>query len=168
MNIKELRKKTHMTQAAFANRFHIPLRTLQEWEQGRSTPPQYVIPMIREVMLRSQSRQDNFYLFRSAIQHEIKRKGIMFVAEVIQLNDIVIYHEMGEYLKCLYLLACVDTLCYQYSLPICSDLDPYRKLQLTEPVYLNHSNLNTKNTSSTFLPIFQKYNIYEVTIYDAC
>lgn len=168
MNIKELRKKTGMTQAAFANRFSIPLRTLQEWEQGRSMPPQYVIPMIREVMLRSQQQQDNFYLFRSAIQHEIKRKGLLFVSEIIQQNDIAIYYAMGEYLKCLYLLACVDTLCDQYALPLCANLDPYRTLQLTEPVYLNRENVNSTDEQVAFLPVFQKYNIYEVTIYDAC
>jgi putative transcriptional regulator len=33
-----LRKRLGLSQAAFADRFHINLRTLQDWEQGRRAP----------------------------------------------------------------------------------------------------------------------------------
>ncbi len=50
MNVKELRTKTSMSQSSFSNRFGIPLRTLQHWEQGRQEPPSYVIAMIEQIL----------------------------------------------------------------------------------------------------------------------
>lgn len=48
--IKELRAQTRMSQRAFAERFGIPVRTLQEWEQERREPPDYVVAMIRTIL----------------------------------------------------------------------------------------------------------------------
>jgi DNA-binding transcriptional regulator YiaG len=36
-----------MTQAEFSKFLKIPIRTIQEWEQGRRTPPDYVVELIR-------------------------------------------------------------------------------------------------------------------------
>ena len=49
--IKELRKSMGLSQSKFAEKFDIPVRTLQQWEQGRSEPPVYVIKMISYIML---------------------------------------------------------------------------------------------------------------------
>ncbi len=38
--IKTLRRALRMTQEEFATRYHIPLGTLRDWEQGRSEPDQ--------------------------------------------------------------------------------------------------------------------------------
>ncbi len=38
--IKTLRRALHLTQEEFADRYHIPLGTLRDWEQGRSEPDQ--------------------------------------------------------------------------------------------------------------------------------
>lgn len=46
MQIKELRKQTHLSQQAFATHFGVPLRSIQEWEQKRRTPPPYVVEMM--------------------------------------------------------------------------------------------------------------------------
>jgi putative transcriptional regulator len=37
-HVKEIRKKLHMTQEQFALRFHLPLGTLRDWEQGAKQP----------------------------------------------------------------------------------------------------------------------------------
>ncbi len=49
--IKELRKKTGLSQSKFSAKFGIPVRTLQQWEQGISTPPEYVVRMMAYIML---------------------------------------------------------------------------------------------------------------------
>ncbi|MCC6890082.1 MAG: helix-turn-helix domain-containing protein [Hyphomicrobiales bacterium] len=36
--VKELRQRLGMTQAEFAEAFHLPITTLRDWEQRRSTP----------------------------------------------------------------------------------------------------------------------------------
>jgi putative transcriptional regulator len=38
--VKTLRRALHLTQEEFAARYHIPLGTLRDWEQGRSEPDQ--------------------------------------------------------------------------------------------------------------------------------
>jgi putative transcriptional regulator len=37
---KIIRRALELTQEEFASRFHIPLGTLRDWEQGRATPDQ--------------------------------------------------------------------------------------------------------------------------------
>ena len=36
--VKALRQRLGMTQAEFAEAFHLPITTLRDWEQRRSTP----------------------------------------------------------------------------------------------------------------------------------
>lgn len=38
--MKTLRRSLHLTQEEFAVRYHIPLGTLRDWEQGRTEPDQ--------------------------------------------------------------------------------------------------------------------------------
>jgi putative transcriptional regulator len=38
--IKIIRRALGLTQEEFASRYHIPLGTLRDWEQGRATPDQ--------------------------------------------------------------------------------------------------------------------------------
>ena len=46
MDIKELRALTSLSQSKFANAVGIPVRTIQQWEQGERTPPEYVVNLI--------------------------------------------------------------------------------------------------------------------------
>lgn len=38
IDVKAVRKSTGLTQKLFADRYHLPTRTLQDWEQKRRTP----------------------------------------------------------------------------------------------------------------------------------
>ena len=49
-SIKELRMKTGMSQGAFAAYFGVPVRTLQDWEQERRIPPEYVVDMMERIL----------------------------------------------------------------------------------------------------------------------
>lgn len=51
MFIKELRNRLGLTQNEFAERFGIPVRTVQQWEQGRQEPPSYVVELIKKTIL---------------------------------------------------------------------------------------------------------------------
>ena len=48
--IRELRKKTGLSQSKFSAKFGIPVRTLQQWEQGKSAPPEYLVRMMAYIM----------------------------------------------------------------------------------------------------------------------
>ena len=55
--IKDLRKKTGLSQSKFSAKFGIPVRTLQQWEQGISAPPEYLIRMMAYIMLLEENAQ---------------------------------------------------------------------------------------------------------------
>jgi putative transcriptional regulator len=48
-SVRELRERLGLTQAAFAERFHINLRTLQDWEQARRVPDQVARAYLRVI-----------------------------------------------------------------------------------------------------------------------
>ncbi len=48
--IKELRKTTKMSQSKFAAYLEIPVANIQHWEQGVTTPPDYLVSLIMRVM----------------------------------------------------------------------------------------------------------------------
>ena len=57
--IKDLRKKTGLSQSKFSAKFGIPVRTLQQWEQGISAPPEYLIRMMAYIMLLEESKEND-------------------------------------------------------------------------------------------------------------
>ena len=48
--IKELREGLGLSQAKFAERFYLSVRTLQNWEQGYRETPEYVIKLIEKII----------------------------------------------------------------------------------------------------------------------
>ena len=55
--IKELRKKTGLSKSKFSAKFGIPVRTLQQWEQGISAPPEYLVRMMAYIMQLEENSQ---------------------------------------------------------------------------------------------------------------
>lgn len=39
-----------MSRAKFSEKYGIPLRTIEDWEAGKRTPPEYVIELIERVV----------------------------------------------------------------------------------------------------------------------
>ena len=75
-SIKEIRKKTQMTQKEFALFFGIPLSTLQHWEQGVRYPPEYVVTMLENNIEESERKN-----------HEKQLKKIIKRLEEEKEND---------------------------------------------------------------------------------
>lgn len=48
MNIKEAREQAGLSRAAMSRLFEIPIRTLEDWDAGKSNPPPYVAKLIIE------------------------------------------------------------------------------------------------------------------------
>lgn len=57
MTIKELRKLTKLSQSKFAAKFHIPLKTLQSWEQGIRKPTEYTLYMLEQLILKDNTEE---------------------------------------------------------------------------------------------------------------
>lgn len=47
--MKDFRLSTGLSQSKFAEYFGIPVRTLQEWEQGRRKPPEYLLELLKRI-----------------------------------------------------------------------------------------------------------------------
>ena len=48
--IRELCREFHLTQRALADRFGIPLRTVEDWSTGKHKCPDYVVRMIYTIL----------------------------------------------------------------------------------------------------------------------
>ena len=55
--MKDFRRETGMTQSQFATYFEIPLRTVQEWEQKRKVPPDYILKMMKRIWKHENTSQ---------------------------------------------------------------------------------------------------------------
>ena len=51
-DIAKLIESSGLTQKAFADRFGIPLRTVEDWKAGRRKPPEYLPKLIEEILSR--------------------------------------------------------------------------------------------------------------------
>lgn len=49
-SVKDIAAETGMTQRKLADRFCIPLRTVEDWCAGKRTPPDYVRMMMQELL----------------------------------------------------------------------------------------------------------------------
>lgn len=45
--IKKLRRTTGLSQRKFAKKYEIPYRTIENWEEGKTEPPDYVLELLR-------------------------------------------------------------------------------------------------------------------------
>lgn len=48
MDIREMRTRLGETQSEFAERYHIPFRTIQNWETGVRVPPAYITKLLED------------------------------------------------------------------------------------------------------------------------
>lgn len=51
IKLRKLRVTTELSQKKFAERFNIPCRTIENWEEGITEPPDYVLELLRKVVV---------------------------------------------------------------------------------------------------------------------
>ena len=57
MTIKVAREEAGLSRAEMSRLFEIPIRTLEEWDAGRRTPPHYVEKLIIEKLQSMRKEQ---------------------------------------------------------------------------------------------------------------
>lgn len=57
---KEFRKETQMSQKEFSEYYNIPLRTLQDWEQGRRNPSEYILEMMKRIWYLERDKKEQY------------------------------------------------------------------------------------------------------------
>ena len=58
LNIREIRKATGLNRTAFARKYGIPMRTVENWEKEFREPPDYVLSLL-ERAVREDCKIDN-------------------------------------------------------------------------------------------------------------
>ena len=61
IDIKEIRVCEGLSQHAFAEKYGIPVRTLQEWEQKRSKPPLYFEKFLKNASINQYPSIDELF-----------------------------------------------------------------------------------------------------------
>ncbi|MCC8101628.1 MAG: helix-turn-helix domain-containing protein [Clostridiales bacterium] len=56
LTIKEMRSLLGLTQAEFGAKYNIPIRTIEDWERGVRTPPQYVLELLGRCALEDSAK----------------------------------------------------------------------------------------------------------------
>ena len=51
MTIREMREYLNLSRAAFSRIYKIPIRTLENWESGERTPPDYLLYLLERAVL---------------------------------------------------------------------------------------------------------------------
>ena len=50
MTTKEIRGLLGISQAEFSRRYHIPIRTVADWDRGARKPPKWVLEMLERIV----------------------------------------------------------------------------------------------------------------------
>lgn len=48
--VRNIRAKSGLSQSKFAQKYNIPTQSVQNWEQGHSKPPEYVVDMLARLV----------------------------------------------------------------------------------------------------------------------
>lgn len=91
--IQEIRYKTGMSQSAFAKHFDIPVSTLRKWEQGVSSPPDYVLrllakalPQENQILQTITCKDGSAYYYNAARQSVLDQDG----------NEILVQEDLSD------------------------------------------------------------------------
>ena len=180
--INEIMRKKNLTRYQLSRMTGIPYTTINDICRGKADLKKcnadtvYRIAKALEVSMEDLLEpylveRPDFDLFKSNVCHRLKKMGDLdFLIDLLESEIIVEYYERRWYPESLYLLAMLDYLSKENSIPICSDYDSLRRCKLTEPVFPSSiiamseasGNEAVKETAlRTAIPEFLKYNIVE-------
>ena len=80
MTVKELRAITGLSQRAFGEKYHIPTRTIEDWEGGRRKPSETILYLLERAV-----KED--YGMTYTYQGMEKIKALRKEIEIIELSD---------------------------------------------------------------------------------
>lgn len=47
---EQIRRESGLSRAEFSRKYHIPIRTIENWDSGKTEPPQYVMELLERVV----------------------------------------------------------------------------------------------------------------------
>lgn len=61
MTVKELRTITGLSQRAFGKKYHIPTRTIEDWEGGRRKPSETILYLLERAVMEDYGMTKTFW-----------------------------------------------------------------------------------------------------------
>ena len=83
-DVKQIRERLGLSQAAFAARFHLRERTVQQWEQGRAVPDQPARVLLRAI----EQHPDIIAEAASAVEEEERTFAVSFLKKPERSPDV--------------------------------------------------------------------------------
>ena len=131
---------------------------------------------VESMLTEAMEYRPAFEIFKSNICHSVKDMGdIDFLMDVIKSDRILSYLDMRWYREALYLLAMVDYLCRENSLPLQEDYEELRSIKLSDIIYpagilimcaaLKSDEPKAKSLREA-IPEFLRHNIVESEVRD--
>jgi transcriptional regulator with XRE-family HTH domain len=96
MNVKSLRASTGMTQKEFATYFEIPIRTLQDWEAGKRTPPSYVVSLIKYKIEKESLKMMKLIEMTEGLRKELVEGNLQDIINWLKNNKSVYEWQLDE------------------------------------------------------------------------
>lgn len=135
-----------------------------------------IAPAVR--VMDEERRRPSFEIFKSNICHRVKDMGdIPFVIDLLQSNQIRKLYEKKWYPEALYLLAMLDYLSRENSIPICKNYNDIRASKLKRRIYPSsvmilckalHSDTPKEECIRLAIPEFLRFNIVESEVRNVC
>ena len=182
MTVRTILREKRMSVYRLAKLSGVPYATVNDICNGKTKPEKcsaetiyriahaLAVPM-EDLLAPRLLERSSFENFKNAVCHQVKEKGdINFIIDVLESPDIRMYYEREWYPESFYLLAMLDYLSRENSIPICGDYDDIRLCRLEKPLYpvgiraiataLKDDSI-LKHAEETAIPEFKRFNIIE-------
>ena len=183
MLINELLEKQHMTKYRLSKASGVPQATIHDICSGKaelekcSAGTLYRLAKVLGVSIedilesaRTAYRSD-FETFKSNTCHRVKDMGdAAFMIQVLESDEIRTLYECKWYPEALYLLAMLDYLSRENSIPLCTRYNDIRARRLSKPIYpagvlvtskVLKSEAPLRKAEQEAIPEFRRFNIIE-------
>lgn len=195
MSINEVLEQKNITKYRLWKESGVPQATISDICTGKtriekcSAETIYRIARVLNVSMESliapavqhaeeERRRPSFESFKSNTCHMVKDMGdIPFIIQLLETNQIRKLYEKKWYPEALYLLAMLDYLSRENSVPICKNYNDIRTAKLQRPVYPSSVVIMCKTLKSDApkeachrraIPEFLRFNIVESEVRNVC
>ena len=185
MTVNEIITKNNISKYRLAKNSDIPYMTFNDICNGKTNLAECSAKTIykiskalgvsmEELIEPYMQPRISFDLFKSNVCHRVRELGdIDFLAQTIESRDILFYYERRWYPECLYLLAMVDYLSRENSIPLCDEYSEIRHMKLKDVLYpssilsayeVSKDESIKEQAKELSIPEFRRFNIVESDI----
>lgn len=182
MMIQTIMQQKGMSQYRLSKTSGIPYTTVHDICSGRaqlekcSAETVYKLAQALDISMETLlepcfQQRSSFELFKSSICHRLKEMGdINFIIDLLENDEIRMYHQRKWYPESLYLLAMLDYISRINDVPLCEEYADLRRCRLKTMIYpagvlaicaVTKSDLAKRQAEEEAIPEFMRFNIVE-------